>query len=396
METALLALSDKLQNCCWAMIELQSNELDCTTNMRQIFDRLPDPLQAKWRKSAKLHRERTGGKERTLKELSAFITGESQTENDPVYGRSNTPTARVGSGNRSKKQPFMLKPASGTPITTMSAEVAIADASNNQGTGEVLPVEDDPVAGSGRTRVETCKVCKGKHGISRCSVFPSKTLSWRRRFARSNALCYRCLSTSHVRKKCPEKNGCMEKDCAHPLSHHSLLHVPGVTPREVKETERNVDQSIPARTDLTVNNATMENSKRSFVLLKVVPLSVIADNGAIVTTYGLLDTAAVSSMITSQLAEKLKLQGTPEKVSINTVTQKNHDCELAKVSFMVRPADQDGPCFPVCHALTVESLNVSDRYCPDKLDLSEWSHLKDLEFPNVPVELNEVSEVLGF
>ena len=115
----------------------------------------------------------------------------------------------------------------------------------------------------------------------------------------------------------------------------------------------------------------MENSKRSFVLLKVVPLSVTADNGAIVTTYGLLDTAAVSSMITSQLAEKLKLQGTPEKVSINTVTQKNHDCELAKVSFMVRPADQDGPCFPVRHALTVASLNVSDRYCPDKLDLSE-------------------------
>ena len=74
-------------------------------------------------------------------------------------------------------------------------------------------------------------------------------------------------------------------------------------PREVSETERNVDQSIPARTDLTVNNATMENSKRSFVLLKVVPLSVVAENGAIVTSYGLLGTVAVSSMITSQLAE---------------------------------------------------------------------------------------------
>ena len=168
-----------------------------------------------------------------------------------------------------------------------------------------------------------------------------------------------------------------------------------MTPLEVKETERNVDQSIPARTDLTVNNATMEDSKRSFVLLKVVPLSVVADNGAIVITYGLLDTAAVSSMITSQLTRKLKLQGTPEKVSINTVTQKNHDCELAKVSFMVRPADQDGPCFRVHHALAVESLNVSDRYCPDKLDLSEWSHLKDFEFPNVPVDLSEVSVLIG-
>ena len=59
------------------MIELQSNELHWTTNLWQIFDRLPGPLQAKWRKSVKLYRERTGGKEPSLKELSAFITRES-------------------------------------------------------------------------------------------------------------------------------------------------------------------------------------------------------------------------------------------------------------------------------------------------------------------------------
>ena len=116
----------------------------------------------------------------------------------------------------------------------------------------------------------------------------------------------------------------MEKDCVHPFSNHSLLHAPGVSPCEVNETERNVDQIIPARTDLTVNNATMENSKQTFVLLKVELLSVVADNGAIVTTHGLLDTAAVNSMIMSQLAERLKLQGILKKVSINTVTQRNH------------------------------------------------------------------------
>ena len=126
-----------------------------------------------------------------------------------------------------------------------------------------------------------------------------------------------------MRRRCPEKKGCMKKNCAHPLSHHSLLHVPGVTPSELGYNERNVDQSAPTRTDLTVNNATMEDSKRSFfMLLKVVPLCVVAENGAVVSTYGLLDTAAVSSLITSSLAERLQLQGTPEKVSINTVTQK--------------------------------------------------------------------------
>ena len=108
----------------------------------------------------------------------------------------------------------------------------------------------------------------------------------------------------------------------------------------------------------------MEDSKRSFVLLKVVPLRVIAENGAAVTTYGLLDTAAVSSMISSHLAERLKLQGVPE---VNTVTHKNHDCELSKLRFQIGPTSQDGPCFTVYHALAVEGLNVSDQYCPNHL-----------------------------
>lgn len=117
---ALLSLSDKLQNRCWAMIELQSNELDCTATLQQIFDHLPDPLQAKWRKSVKLYRDMTGGRELKLKELSAFITAELQTENDPVYGRSSIPATRVGSGNKSKRPPFSLKPAAGTQITTLA------------------------------------------------------------------------------------------------------------------------------------------------------------------------------------------------------------------------------------------------------------------------------------
>ena len=151
---ALLALSDKLQNCCWAMIELQSNELDCTTNLPQIFDRLPDRLQAKWRKSVKLYRERTGGNKPSLKELSAFITGESQTENDPVYGRPNNPTTRVSSGNRSKKSPFMSKSADGTPITTMATDVLAEEAGINQRTSEVLPAKEGQSAERGPSKSE--------------------------------------------------------------------------------------------------------------------------------------------------------------------------------------------------------------------------------------------------
>ena len=85
----LLALSDRLENCYWSVIELKSTELDCTTNLKLIYDRLPHSLQRKWRKEAKLHRMRTSGQEPTLKELCAFIAAEAQTENDPVYGSND-------------------------------------------------------------------------------------------------------------------------------------------------------------------------------------------------------------------------------------------------------------------------------------------------------------------
>ena len=76
---ALQGLSDEVQSCCWAIIELNSNELDCTTNLRQIYDRLPDPLQERWRKVAKSYC-RNNGKKPTLMGLSRFITAESLTK----------------------------------------------------------------------------------------------------------------------------------------------------------------------------------------------------------------------------------------------------------------------------------------------------------------------------
>ena len=147
--------------------------------------------------------------------------------------------------------------------------------------------------------------------------------------------------------------------------------------------------------NLSVNYTTTESNRRNFVLLKVDPVRVTAENGRTLTTYGMLDSAAVSSMITSNIADKLQLQGVPEKVSINTVTQRDQNLELCKVKFQISSASQGSPSFPVYHALTVKSLNVSDRYCPSQLDLSPWPHLKGLQLPNTAVDVNKVSVLIG-
>ena len=130
-------------------------------------------------------------------------------------------------------------------------------------------------------------------------------------------------------------------------------------------------------------------------MLKVVALGVTAENGRTLTTYAMLDSTAVSSMINSNIVDKLQLQGVPEKVSINTVTQRDQNLELCKVKFQISSASRGSPSFPVYHALAVKSLNVLDRYCPSQLDLSPWPHFSGLQLPNTAIDVNEVSALIG-
>ena len=88
---ALLTLSDKIESCCYAIMELNWWELYCTTNLKQIYDHLPAVhLRARWLKSAIMFGGKTGDRELTLKVLSYFICTESLTENIPVYRRETT------------------------------------------------------------------------------------------------------------------------------------------------------------------------------------------------------------------------------------------------------------------------------------------------------------------
>ena len=219
---ALQALSDKVQTCCWAMIELNSNELDCTTNLRQKYDRLPDPLQTRRRKVAKSYRERNNGKEPTLMELSRFISAKSLTHSDPVYGKCSLPTAKFGN----PKVFLNTKQVPAPRISTLATDIMTEEGVIGKGSVKSRSSRKISSSETNHCQAAICKVCKGNHGIMKCPVFPSKSVNWPRQFARTRGLCYRCLCASHVRRRCPDNKGCTEKDYAHPLTHHSFLHIP--------------------------------------------------------------------------------------------------------------------------------------------------------------------------
>lgn len=135
-------------------------------------------MQLKTMKNNNLGCDETGVREPSLKDLSAFITAESKTKNDLVYGRSSHPTTRVGSGFRPKKTPT-LKPGNGPPVTTMVTEVQTEQNSGtDQQREEVSPTKAGQGVKGDRSQGKSCKVCSGKQAISTCSVFLTKSLNW--------------------------------------------------------------------------------------------------------------------------------------------------------------------------------------------------------------------------
>ena len=115
-----------------------------------------------------------------------------------------------------------------------------------------------------------------------------------------------------------KRDGCTGKDSAHPLNHHPLLHLFAPTTSQVYQEKENSGQSSSPSTSLRVDNASVTDSARVFVLLKV-QFRVVSESSLALSTYGFVDTAAVSSMINPRIAAKWKLQGVPDGVSLNTV-----------------------------------------------------------------------------
>lgn len=117
--------------------------------------------------------DKTGGVEPTLRELGHFISTESLTESAPVYGKHSSMVYKSNSDSP-KKSVFRRKTTSSARITTLTTEV-------NRQTQALKKLSSEK---------EVCKVCQGSHMIFKCSVFLTKSVGWRRRFARLNTLCY--------------------------------------------------------------------------------------------------------------------------------------------------------------------------------------------------------------
>ena len=149
-------------------------------------------------------------------------------------------------------------------------------------------------------------------------------------------------------------NGCIR-------SHNALLHSSrNVTHDGNNETAASTNQTATeAVTPSTENSSASNKSSSDSVLLQVVPVTQYGPKGYF-NTYAMLDTGSTCSLLATDVAKNLGLEGPVESVLLNGI-QKSSRLLTKRVDVQVSQLNNFGTRFDVHRVLVVDRLNVPEK-----------------------------------
>ena len=266
---------------------------------------------------------------------------------------------------------------------------------------------------------KNCGICKSKR--HKLPHFPTinkfEHVAVRRQFAASSGFCFNCGvgRPGYGSGSCPKPSACSK--C--PVRHLSLLlsdkaqdgrrpnppnnkesHAKGdkppVTPNPTGYERANAGKFTSANSvkpeTIPISSAGLSTSETQ-VLLNVVPVCITAANGNAVSTYAFLDSGCIDTLIDRDLVDHLGIQGRPKQIGINTITSSGKVVESNRVSFTLSSLESFGESIEVSEAYILPDLNQSQRTLPEQIDVHNYPHLCDIEFP--AVDIKRVSILVG-
>ncbi|XP_045475255.1 uncharacterized protein LOC123681087 [Harmonia axyridis] len=161
-----------------------------------------------------------------------------------------------------------------------------------------------------------CLFCKQGHLIFYCTEFLKLSIKARRNEVKRLRLCFNCLKLNHQVGSCASR-GC--KNCGQ--KHNSLLHM-NTTPEENGKDTKHTEIVIKSEEVKPVDNQSslvsiMSSTDSTEVLLATVIIDIVDNEGKYIQDRGILDSGSQSNLMTTELAERLKLP--TDKVDIPVV-----------------------------------------------------------------------------
>lgn len=377
--TALQSFALFLTGCYNAMTDVNYMEdLDNTSNLRALANKLPYKLKEAWRKYACDLQDKTKKKVK-FKDFVNFINKQVRYVLHPLYGNIRETTTGVKDSFRQRAKPqyaetFKPKKVFTTAITDPQMENKTESAKQVASKTRTVQVDSSS---------KPCVYCKGEqHNLQICRKLKDKPHKDKIEFLRSIGLCFACLKHGHMSSSCKDKLHCQECSRLHP----TLLHITNRDSQE--ETARGAAQQfVSSALVQTTATFSMTGAGKEDCILPIVPVRVKAQKGTkTVTTYAFLDQGSSATFVTESLIKQLKLNGRITKISLRTMG--NESVVNTCIVTGLEVSSLDGSQFiKLSEVYAQDHIPVSKNNIPSQEDVDRWSHLTEVKLPTIQADV---------
>ena len=403
-QRGLQTFADQLKDCQNVLESIgYLDEVNSADNLRNIIDRLPFHLKAKWLEVADSIQE--SGQRPRINNISKFVSDKAQAANNPIFGGALNSDKDKSNRDRSGRRT--------SPSHTMASSHATHG--NFSGPGSCVPnpsENQNRQFTSRRRRSGKCLLCDELHQLWNCEQFKTKSFEDRMKIIRDGRLCDNCFKVGHFASGCMQKSGCYIEGCNG--KHMTVIHPPERSlpaRQETNEThgmknneahpsnQSNARESAEHAIQNHAIGAGVRNSGRNIsapgrkVRLRIVPVRVQGKQlGQVVETYALLDNGSDVSLCEEKLIDELGISGVQRHFSLTTQEKKDSPRSGYEVKLIINSIDNESS-LEVPKVWTVERLNISELSNPRELDVGGWPHLKGIELPEI--DIKEIRVVIG-
>ena len=215
-----------------------------------------------------------------------------------------------------------------------------------------------------------CPDCKGNHALSGCKRFQQSRSEKRAETVRKTSACIRCLDVGHRGNECTRQQACGAGGCK--KLHHPLLHdAPRIFPSNRSSNISN--PNVPVSSHFA--GATLIASA---VLLPIVPVKLEA-NGRQIETFAFLDQGSEVTLLQSDIARQLKLDGPAITTEVHTVNGGAKQT-LVKLPSITVSSQDNSTEFEIQGAFAIENLRIANKLKGIANLDKNWPHLKGIQF----------------
>lgn len=211
------------------------------------------------------------------------------------------------------------------------------------------------------TRAE-CIFCKQNHVLNKCYKFIKAMMGSRLSFVKQHHLCFNCLASDHMARDCSNQGRC--KLCN--SLHHSLLH----NVRSDEDKRVNNENEV---VETSNSYCSLKTRQTTSVLLATAIVNVKDIYGCVHNCRVMLDAGSQANFIMESLAQRLKLERTPNELSISGINGTSaHAKHCVKVNLSSDYSD-----FIVdlkCYVLP----NITGNIPSSPIDITDWNLPRDV------------------